>query len=235
MGNKINIRLKMCSLFGQKCYSRFSVCLIIILQFAFSTALNLKSLNEDQFETQDESPEEPEEPEESDDPEIDLGTGAIVGIVIGILALLIAIPNLLCFCFGCLCFKEKEPKIIGVTPSASATLRKEHARKGTTNETTMEHDNSRKFSTSTTPNRRDSQFSSATAPPGQEFTPYPLDDNLGAFYYNLGYEPPPPYAFGDGVPYSDDAWDVRNGASRSASIRPSLGNIAGPGPSIIKG
>lgn len=63
----------MCSLFGQKCYSRFSVCLIIILQFAFSTALNLKSLNEDQFETQDESPEEPEEPEESDDPEIDLG------------------------------------------------------------------------------------------------------------------------------------------------------------------
>lgn len=86
----------------------------------------------------------------------------------------------------------------------------------------------RRLSLNTPPQRRDSQFSGATAPPGQEFTPYPLDDNLGTFYYNLGFEPPPPYAFSgedfgpDGIRirYSDAAWTT--GDSRVGSARPSI-------------
>ncbi len=86
----------------------------------------------------------------------------------------------------------------GVTSSASATLRKQHSQKATDPEMVIvEDDKNRKFSqcSPSAPSRRDSEL----VPPGytDEFVPHPLDnrDNMGMFYYNLGFEPPPEYEF----------------------------------------
>lgn len=148
-------------------------------------------------------------------------TGAIIGLVLAIIALLIAIPIILCFCFGCMCFKPKEPKIIGdytnkyslvvrklkltermtynfvqgVTPSA--TLRKQNRREGgaasSTPELRVESSESRKESLVVVPESRRESNNTPSAP---GFSAYPLDDDPRAFYHNLGFEPPPPYVIG---------------------------------------